>query len=60
MVQMCFPSGKDHKGWLTGVAIYRVFKTANPDCVTQTYFHTQQLNIHHSYATNVLCFDSGL
>lgn len=60
MLQMCFPPGKAHKHWLTRVAIYRVFKTANPDCVTQTYFHTQQLNIHHSYATTVLCFDLGL
>lgn len=60
MPQMCFPSGKDHKDWLTRGAIYRVFKTANPDCVTQTYFCAQQLNIHHSYATNVLFFDSGL
>lgn len=60
MLQMCFPSGKDHKGWLTRASIYRVSETANPDCVTQIYFHTQQLNIHHSYARNVLCFDSGL
>lgn len=45
-------------GWLKVLLI--VFKTANPDCVTQTYFRAQQLNIHHSYATNVLCFDSGL
>lgn len=57
---MCLPSGKDLKHWLTRVAIYGVFKTANPDCVTQAYFHTQQLNVHHSYASNVLCFHSGL
>ncbi len=57
---MCFPSGKDHNHWLMRGAIFRVSKTANPDCVTQTYFHTQQLNVHHLYATNLLCFDSGL
>ena len=44
-------------GWLEVLLI--VFKTANPDCVTQTYFRAQQLKIHHSYATNVLCFDSA-
>lgn len=25
MAQTCFPSGKDHKDWLTGVSIYRAF-----------------------------------
>lgn len=42
-------------GWLE--VLFIVFKTANPDCVTQTYFCAQQQIIHHSYATNVLTQD---
>lgn len=57
---MCFPSGTNPNDQLTEVAVYRAFSTVNPNCFAPTNFHTQQLNILHSYSTNMLRFDSGL